>query len=324
MHFSLADTHVQQLGVHLLKTHLCLEPFCLATARQLSAAHPVAKLLQPYLRDTMRVNSLGREFMMGAIESVFAVGENAIPFMSHMYASWDFTTDMNPVASLESRGFDEALGSSLNAPGQYPWAEDARDLFQIICAHATRYVEHFYSSNSVVEADSELQAWIGECAEFHRMKGGVPTKIVSKPALSEILAMIIWTASAYHSSVNYKQLDHYGFILNAPTKLTGSLHQFTKQDPLKLVAPTFGETTLNNLFVRSLSEYFPEDAFLGQWDDRIVGPLGSSERGLCWRFWKELQEYDTRVCERNEELPGRKERPFDELLTSRIVSSAKI
>lgn len=45
-----ADFHYQFAISHLLKTHFIVEPFAIATMRQLSSSHPVYKLLKPHFR----------------------------------------------------------------------------------------------------------------------------------------------------------------------------------------------------------------------------------------------------------------------------------
>ena len=44
------DYHHQFMVAHLLKCNLVIEPFCVATMRQLSSSHPIYKLLKPHFR----------------------------------------------------------------------------------------------------------------------------------------------------------------------------------------------------------------------------------------------------------------------------------
>ena len=41
-----------------------MEPFVIATNRQLSVTHPVHKLLHPHYRDTMTINALARQTLI--------------------------------------------------------------------------------------------------------------------------------------------------------------------------------------------------------------------------------------------------------------------
>ncbi|XP_058729965.1 linoleate 13S-lipoxygenase 2-1, chloroplastic-like isoform X2 [Vicia villosa] len=75
----LAKTHVlahdagfHQLVSHWLRTHCSTEPYIIATNRQLSAMHPIYRLLLPHFRYTLEINALAREKLInvdGIIES---------------------------------------------------------------------------------------------------------------------------------------------------------------------------------------------------------------------------------------------------------------
>jgi hypothetical protein len=42
---------------HTLNPHAVIEPFVIATNRELSVLHPIHKLLHPHFRDTMNINA---------------------------------------------------------------------------------------------------------------------------------------------------------------------------------------------------------------------------------------------------------------------------
>ena len=49
-----------------LRTHCCIEPYIIAAHRQLSAMHPIYRLLHPHCRYTMEINALARESLVNA------------------------------------------------------------------------------------------------------------------------------------------------------------------------------------------------------------------------------------------------------------------
>ncbi|KAK6913919.1 Lipoxygenase, C-terminal [Dillenia turbinata] len=49
-----------------LNTHAVIEPFVIATNRQLSVLHPINKLLHPHFRDTMNINAQARQILINA------------------------------------------------------------------------------------------------------------------------------------------------------------------------------------------------------------------------------------------------------------------
>ena len=68
------DAGYHQLVSHWLSTHCAVEPYVIATNRQLSAMHPIYRLLQPHFRYTMEINASARSTLIdagGIIESTF-------------------------------------------------------------------------------------------------------------------------------------------------------------------------------------------------------------------------------------------------------------
>ena len=62
---------------HLLRCHLCMEPFAVASWRQLPSLHPVWKLLKPHIVGIIAINTLGRErliFQGGIADNLLSIG----------------------------------------------------------------------------------------------------------------------------------------------------------------------------------------------------------------------------------------------------------
>ena len=75
-----------------LHTHAVIEPFVIATHRQLSAMHPIHKLLSPHFRDTMKMNNMARHGLInanGIIERNFFPGSFAMKMSSNIYRKWN-------------------------------------------------------------------------------------------------------------------------------------------------------------------------------------------------------------------------------------------
>ncbi|KAJ9709765.1 hypothetical protein PVL29_001299 [Vitis rotundifolia] len=94
------DAGVHQLVNHWLRTHACMEPYIIATHRQLSAMHPIYKLLHPHLRYTLEINALARQSLInggGIIEACFSPGKYAMEVSSAAYKSmWQFDMEALP------------------------------------------------------------------------------------------------------------------------------------------------------------------------------------------------------------------------------------
>jgi lipoxygenase len=71
-----------------LKTHACMEPFIIAAHRQMSAMHPIFKLLKPHMRYTLKINALARQILIngdGVIESGFTPGRYCMEMSASAY-----------------------------------------------------------------------------------------------------------------------------------------------------------------------------------------------------------------------------------------------
>jgi linoleate 9S-lipoxygenase len=77
-----------------LNTHAVIEPFIIATHRQLSVTHPIHKLMSPHYRDTMMINALARKTLInegGMLERTLFPGKYAMEMSSDVYRSWKLT-----------------------------------------------------------------------------------------------------------------------------------------------------------------------------------------------------------------------------------------
>ncbi|KAK9015427.1 hypothetical protein V6N11_006537 [Hibiscus sabdariffa] len=106
IHVACNDTAYHQLISHWLHTHAVVEPFIIATRRQLSVMHPIHRLLDPHFKDTLHVNALARAFFLnagGILETTLFTGEYSMCLSSHLYKQWRFDEQALP-ADLIKRG----------------------------------------------------------------------------------------------------------------------------------------------------------------------------------------------------------------------------
>lgn len=82
-----------------MNTHATIEPFVIATNRQLSVLHPIHKLLVPHFRDTMNINALARQSLInadGIIETTHYPAKYSMELSSFVYKTWVFPQQALP------------------------------------------------------------------------------------------------------------------------------------------------------------------------------------------------------------------------------------
>ncbi|CAI0412298.1 unnamed protein product [Linum tenue] len=221
------DSGYHELVSHFLRTHACLEPYIIATNRQLSAMHPIHRLLHPHFRYTMEINSLARQALIsagGIIELAFSPLKYAMQLGSAVYDQrWRFDYEALP-KDLIRRGMaveDPSAPHGLKLTIEdYPYASDGLILWDGLHQWVSDYVNHYYPDPSLVSSDVELQSWWTEIRTVgHGDKKDEPwwPSLATPSDLIEIVTTIAWTASAQHAAVNFGQYAYGGYFPNRPS-----------------------------------------------------------------------------------------------------------
>ncbi|KAG6682897.1 hypothetical protein I3842_13G164500 [Carya illinoinensis] len=221
------DSGYHQLVSHWLRTHCCTEPYIIATNRQLSAIHPIYRLLLPHFRFTMEINALAREALInagGIIESSFSPGKYSMEFSSVAYdQQWQFNLEALP-ADLVNRGLaveDPTAPHGLKLTIEdYPFANDGLLLWDAIKEWVSDYVNYYYPNATTIESDQELQEWWTEIRTVghgdKKDESWWPVLNTSKD-LIQIITTIVWVTSGHHAAVNFGQYTYAGYFPNRPT-----------------------------------------------------------------------------------------------------------
>ncbi|GER25055.1 lipoxygenase [Striga asiatica] len=284
----LAKAHVlaHDSGYHELQTHCCAEPYVIATNRQLSAVHPIYRLLDPHLRYTMEINALARGALIngdGIIESSFSPGKYSMELSSVAYDKlWQFDLQALP-ADLINRGM---AVEDPNAPHglkltieDYPFANDGLLIWDAIKQWVTDYVTHYYPEPYLIQSDNELQSWWTEIRTVgHADKKDEPwwPELKTPQDLIKIITNIIWVASAHHAAVNFGQFDYGGYFPNRPTI---ARIQMPTEDPIEEEQKQFLErpeefllrcfpsqiqATIVMAVLDILSSHSPDEEYIGE------------------------------------------------------------
>lgn len=278
------DAGVHQLVNHWLRTHASMEPYIIATHRQLSSMHPIYKLLHPHMRYTLEINALARQGLInggGIIEACFSPGKYAMELSSAAYKSfWRFDIDALP-ADLIRRGMaveDPSMPCGVRLVIEdYPYAADGLLIWSAIEEWVETYVNHFYSEPNSVTSDLELLAWWDEIKnKGHHDKKNEPwwPKLNTKEDLSGILTTMIWIASGQHAAINFGQYPFGGYVPNRPTLLRRLIPQEKDSDYDKFILnpqhtflsslPTQLQATKVMAIQDTLSTHSADEEYLGQ------------------------------------------------------------
>ncbi|KAH7439970.1 hypothetical protein KP509_04G085100 [Ceratopteris richardii] len=320
IHVNINDSGVHQLVSHWLRTHAVIEPFIIATRRQLSAMHPIYVLILPHFRNTMNINALARKELIsadGVIESTFSPGKYSMEMSSVAYKSWRFDEQGLP-ADLLRRGMaveDPSANHGLRLLVEdYPYAVDGLEIWWCIKEWVQAYVGHFYKDAATVKSDAELQRWWTEIKELGHgdKKEGWPD-LNDSGKLVEVMTTLIWIASAHHAAVNFGQYAYAGYMPNKPTmgrKLipeendTHDDARLLSSDPvtyfMRLVSRQ-SQAVQVMAVIEILSSHASDEEYLGQ---RTMTPFWSSDKDLLQSFEKfgqRLKDVEAEILQRNKD-----------------------
>ncbi|XP_078525586.1 hydroperoxide isomerase ALOXE3-like [Lissotriton helveticus] len=234
-----ADFHVHQIVSHLLRAHLCSEVFCIATIRHLPMCHPVYKLLTPHMSNTVQVNILARTGLLGpggTFDRAVATGQGGVPILLQRGLENMTYCDLCLPDDLRSRNV-------LTLP-QYYYRDDGLEVWTAIERFVLGIVECYFKSDTSVQNDHELQAWVNEIYRegfLERKSSGIPDSLKTCSELVKYLTMVIFTCSAQHAAINSGQYDFCSWMPNSPASMRNPPPRAKGLATMESVLETFPE-----------------------------------------------------------------------------------
>lgn len=293
----IADGNHHEAVAHLGRTHLFVEPFVIATHRQLASNHPLNHLLLPHFEGTLAINRMARGHLVnegGPVDRLFGgTLKSTVGLTLNSVRTLPFNDAMLP-RRLKNQGLDDP-----SILPHYPYRDDALLLWEAIHQWVADYLALYYRTDADLQQDSELAGWF---AELVAPEGGgvVGLQFYGRPPslsyLADVLTMIIFTCSVQHAAVNFPQYDLMSFAPSmplaayapAPTKKKGAtLADYLAMLPDRETAVLQAQLgyMLGSLRYTTLGHYgnrhFP--------DPRVRQPLESFEKRL-WYIGKTIEE----------------------------------
>lgn len=320
VHVQVADANHHELSTHLGRTHLVLEPFAIATLRQLATNHPLRALLDPHLKFNLARNALARETLIrqdGPVDRMLAgTLEASLGFATEAARTWNFE-DFKLPKELAGRGVEDP-----DLLPDYPYRDDALLLWNAIGAFVTAYARIYYTSALDVANDGELQAWIRELAARDGGRiAGLPEKLETADEVAGVLQQVIFQSGPQHSAINFPQWDYIGAPSNMPFAAYAS--PFSPVDPaadlqsaiLPLLPPA--DQTRDQIEVMRFLSGFRYDRLGSYPGDQFKDPRALR---AVLDFQAALQQADVRIQNRN----TKRSEPYEYLRPANVLNSASI
>ncbi|XP_077401454.1 arachidonate 12-lipoxygenase, 12S-type [Vanacampus margaritifer] len=314
-----SEFQVFQVLSHLLRTHLVVEVFFVATLRQLPAVHPVYKLLAPHQRYTLEINCRGRNQLIsadGIFKRVVSTGGDGLLILAQREYKDLTYRSLQPCLDFTDRGVSQLPN--------YFYREHGLMLWEAIHRFVSGMVSLYYQSDKDVHQDAELQAWIRDVTQegFAELPNfGLPSELRSKGELSTLLAVIIFISTVQHAASNNGQFDWCAWVPNTPCTMRQPPP--TDKDAVTIeeimaTLPDVSQSCVQMAITWHLGRAQPDAIHLGHYTEEHFTEGRAKE--LIGTFTKDLKEIEDYILSQNE---GR-ELPYLFLLPSRVENSITI
>ena len=215
-----AKASVTVFGVwlgHVYQWHIVTAAMVMTMFDNLSANHPVRKLLEPQSSYVIPFdNVLLLAFSAVVPPTSIATARQFVELMD-LYASTREFFDDDPTTTLERLGITESDFTVQEAWDQYPNVGRLLEIWNATGRYVSTYVDRTYGTDQDVQLDGELQTWIGDSTKEDRGNvRGLPV-MDSRDALKQVLHSLVYRITAHGSSRLYHAANPaLTFVANFP------------------------------------------------------------------------------------------------------------
>lgn len=306
---------------HLSGTHLLMEPFVIATMRQLHHTHPLHRLLCAHFEGTLHINDRATSNLIkdgGNVDKIFAGDISSVrEFVVDHVLNTHFNSRM-PHVEMKQRG---VTSSMLNMP----YRDDALEHYEALRQWARDYLSYYYPCDTAVAEDVQLQQWAQELTDEARgrVKGfgeDNQGKLTTVKYLVDMVAFLMFTASVQHAAVNFPQFGMMSYSPAVPGALYGPIPEAGKEvgvrDWCALLTPM--KRSLEQIVILSVigNIYHTQ---LGQYGDDVLPNEAHVSEGLK-TYQGRLKSLESRIVNREKNMRV----PYTYLLPSKVPQSINI
>ncbi|KAM8746561.1 arachidonate 12-lipoxygenase, 12S-type [Acanthopagrus schlegelii] len=314
-----SEFQVFQVLSHLLRTHLVVEVFCVATLRQLPAVHPIYKLLAPHLRYTLEINCRGRTQLIsanGIFKRVVSTGGDGLLILAQREYKVLTYRSLQPHNDFADRGVFQLP--------KYFYRDHSLLLWEAIHGFVSGIVNLYYPSDRDMQQDLEIQAWFRDISEegFTELPGfGLPSKLNTREELSTLLSVAIFSSTSQHAATNNGQFDWCAWVPNTPCTMRRpppTDKDGVTMEMIMATLPDISQSCVQMAITWHLGRAQPDAIPLGKYtEDHFTE---GKAQDLIDKFRRELKEIEDHILKQNEGL----ELQYLFLLPSRVENSITI
>ncbi|XP_062849637.1 polyunsaturated fatty acid 5-lipoxygenase-like [Trichomycterus rosablanca] len=296
-----AEFQMFQVVSHLLRTHLVIEVFCVATLRQLPLVHPIYKLLAPHLKYTLEINTRARTKLIsddGVFKRVVSTGGDGLLLLAQREYKVLTYRSLQPRLDFTDRDVTRLKN--------YYYRDHALMLWDAIHNFVSSMVSLYYKGDQEVEQDSELQAWIKDVVDegFADIPHfGLSEKLKKKGELVTLVSVIIFTASAQHAAINNGQFDYCSWVPNTPCTMRQPPPKDKDAVTMELIMeslPDIGQSCMELAITWVLGRRQPDAIPLAKYEDEYFTEPKAQK--VIDRFREELKVIEEQIQDQNKGL----------------------